>query len=163
MSTTHPPGQEPPVELQEIERSEGTMVDDLDFPEERRGLRAWLPWIIGVVVFVATIAVLYGLEGGINHFVHGFRAKERAAEQGRIVYEAGSKDVVPNVVFIDSHPPNAIVRVNGQKLGRTPLIVQRHLEGDTARVQLDADGRQSWSKDVPVIDGGIHVEAKLKK
>ena len=120
MSTTHPPGQEPPLELQEIERTEGTMMDDLDLPEERRGLRAWLPWIAGVVIFVATIAVLYGLEGGINHFVNGFRAKERAAEQGRIVYEAGSKDVVPNVVFIDSHPPGAIVRVNGQKLGRTP-------------------------------------------
>ena len=163
MSTTHPPGQEPPLELQEIERTEGTMMDDLDLPEERRGLRAWLPWIAGVVIFVATIAVLYGLEGGINHFVNGFRAKERAAEQGRIVYEAGSKDVVPNVVFIDSHPPGAIVRVNGQKLGRTPLIVQRKLDGDTVRVQLDADGRKSWIKEVPVVHGGIHVEARLQR
>ena len=163
MSTMHRPGQEPPIELQELEHTEGTMVDDLDFPEERRGLRAWLPWIVGVVIFVGTIAVLYGLEGGINQFVDGFRAKERAAEKGRVIYEAGAKDVVPGVVFVDSHPPNAIVRINGQKVGRTPLILQHPLKGDTVRVQLDADGRESWIKDVPVVHGGIHVEAKLKR
>ena len=163
MSTTHGPGQEDPIELQEQERTEGTMVDDLDLPEDRRGLKAWLPWIIGVVVFVGTIALLYGAEGGINHFVNGFRAKERAAEKGRVVYEANSKDVVPGVIFVDSHPPGATVRVDGKKLGFTPLIIQRRLHGDTVRVQLDADGRQSWIKDVPVVDGGIHVEAKLKR
>lgn len=163
MSTMRPKPDEEPIELDEEPRERGTLVDDLDFPEERRGIRAWLPWILGVLAFATTIAVLLALEGGINRFVHRFRAKERAEEQGQVVYSAGSKDVVPNVVFVDSHPPGAFVRIDGKTVGKTPLIIQHHLDGKSVLVQLDADGRRSWRKRVPVVGGGIHVEVKLKK
>lgn len=166
MGATNPPGkgaQGPPkdeLELDDAPRPKGTMADDLY--EEPTGLRAALPLVLGGIAFVATIAVLLWLAGVINHVVDKVRPEFTGTAPGEVTYAPSKTDVVPGVVFVDSHPPGGTVKVDGKVIGRTPVMLQMKLTTKTVVVEIDSGKYKTWRRTIPVKDGGIHVDAHLK-
>lgn len=68
------------------------------------------------------------------------------------------------MVTVVSTPPGATVEINGEVLGKTPLIMRSPRNIQELAIAISLDGHKKWSQNVPANEAGhFTVNAKLDK
>lgn len=164
------------IVLAESPRERGTLVDDLP-PSPRAGRGGVVGLVLlglaGLVVAAAATALWLApdrAEEAVAQARHQLTGVTQAAESrlaaarrsGETTY-APSGAVVPGMVYVESTPAGAEVLVNGDVLGKTPLVTSHRLEGDVAEVELRREGYRPWHREAPVREGGLRLEVRLEQ
>ena len=74
----------------------------------------------------------------------------------------GSGKTIPGMVFIDSIPAGAKVRIAGEEVGETPLMLGRAFEGEFVAVEVRKAGYFPWKGKVQVVGGGLRADITMK-
>lgn len=178
-----PPPQKEPLEFKELPVSTGTMADDLPPPRSGGGLRTvlvilavvmalGLAGVAALVYFGASKVQTFFQETGSRTMVEVRRAEEELTEDEDAPRTpkpltiaatfAPSGETVPGMVYIDSIPDGAQVRIGDELVGETPLMLGRPFEGTVVQVTVTKKGYHPWTGQVQVVGGGIRADITLK-
>ncbi|MDF1562112.1 MAG: PEGA domain-containing protein [Deltaproteobacteria bacterium] len=175
-----PPPEGTPIELDHPPVSVGTTVDDLARVPARVRARRLFFVLGGVALLGLTAAAAVflldakpdtGTAQGESWFARLLASSGAASEDDATIDPAASLvtetyvptgNTVPGMVYLDSLPDGAEVRIDGELIGKTPLMVGRAYEGEFASVQVSKKGYATWKGRVQIVDGGIRADITLK-
>lgn len=176
---------EHPLELEEIPRSRGTLAGD-PFQDPGRARRR-LGTFLGITMALLTAGVFVALwqaDSGAANFLKAAAGKlgkqsEKAIEliEGELTEDpivipadiesttiySPTGDAIPGILYFDSTPDGASVRVNGRTLGLTPLAIDHELEDGEVTVVVVKSGYARWRRRVDLVDGSLRVDATLRR
>ncbi len=166
------------IELAEIAAGGGTTLADLEEAARRQRRRRRLGVLLGLGFGLLTgLALLAAIElrrtaGLAEHTTDSaseiLQTVETVAASGQGQDESLGETIaptgktIPGVVYVDSVPGGATVRIAGKVVGQTPLMIQGGYPGRFVDVQVAHPGYRTWKGRVEVIEGGLRADVTLE-
>ncbi len=172
-----PPPEGSEIELEPIAVSQGTMAEDFTRKKPKSRVGRTLAILAGLICF-ALIALALVAMYGARKFQEA--SESAVLEVRKLVDEdtpeapvvappqeiadtyAPTGKTIPGMVFIDSIPAGAKVRIAGEEVGETPLMLGRAFEGAFVPVEVRKAGYFPWKGKVQVVGGGLRADITLK-
>jgi len=166
------------LETEEQQRQAGTLAGDLPslLPNARRKRRLLFlggALLVSVSAGLAILLLKNARQQGTLVEASTFDrvassvglGKEEPREIRAAIHEnsiAPTGQTVPDMLYIDSIPDGAEVTLEGHRLGKTPLLMGGHYEGEFASLKLVKAGYEPWVGQVQIVDGGLRADVTLK-
>lgn len=166
------------LELAEIEVAAGTTLADLEEMARRQRRRRRLGVVLGLGFGLLTgLALLAAIEmrrtadlaehapgtpSEILQAVEAVAATDPDREDTVVETITPTGKTIPGVVYVDSVPGGATVRIAGKVIGKTPLMIQGGYPGPFVDVQVAHPGYRTWKGRVEVVEGGLRADVTLK-